>query len=57
VLRATKFAQAAAAEVAEKLSVGCKKSELVGGLVGGMSDDVQLTHRQLKKLKALLELI
>ena len=54
---ATKCAQAAAAEVAEKLSVGCKKSELVGGLVGGIGDDLQLSPQQLKKLKALLEVI
>jgi hypothetical protein len=43
--------------VAEKLSVGGRKSELVGGLVGGISDDVELTPQQVKKLKALLELI
>jgi integrase len=54
---ATRSAQSAAAEVADKLSGGCKKSELVGGLVGGIGDDVQLTPQQLKKLKALLQLI
>jgi integrase len=51
----TKEAQAAAAEVYEKLVAGCKKSELVGGLVGGIPLNVMLTPEQQKKLKALLE--
>src|SRR3954467_10643814 len=33
---ATRRAQFAAAEVTEKLAAGCSKSELVGGLVGGI---------------------
>ena len=47
----TKAAQAAAAEVHEKLAAGCRKSELVGGLQPSLS----LTPEQQKKLKALLE--
>jgi integrase len=54
---ASRCAQSAAAEVAEKLLAGCKKSELVGGLVGGIGDGLQLSPQQLKKLKALLEVI
>jgi integrase len=54
---ATRCAQSAAAEVAEKLSVGCKKSELVGALVGAHDAQLVLTSQQLKKLKALLETI
>lgn len=50
---ATKCAQAAAAEVAAKLNSGCTKSELVGGI----GDGLQLSPQQLKKLKALLEVI
>jgi integrase len=51
----TKEAQAAAAEVYEKLAAGSKKSELVGGLVGGLLPNLTLTPEQQKKLKALLE--
>ena len=51
----TKEAQAAAAEVYEKVAAGCKKSGLVGGLVGGLSSPLNLTPEQQKKLKALLE--
>ena len=54
---ATRSAQSAAAEVADKLAAGCSKSELVGGLVGGISDSPLLTPQQLKKLKALLQSI
>jgi hypothetical protein len=50
---ATRCAQSAAAEVAEKLAAGCSKSELVGGT----SDSPLLTPQQLKKLRALLETI
>ncbi len=50
----TKEAQAAAAEVYEKLA-GYKKSGLVGGLVGGNPLNLALTPEQQKKLKALLE--
>ena len=51
----TKEAQAAAAEVYEKLAAACKKCELVGGLVGGLPLNLVLTPEQQKKLKALLE--
>ncbi|MCY2994741.1 MAG: hypothetical protein NTY19_43800 [Planctomycetota bacterium] len=51
----TKQAQAAAAEVYEKLAAGSRKSELVGGLVGGLPQNLTLTADQQKKLKALLE--
>jgi hypothetical protein len=54
---ATRCAQSAAAEIAEKLATECSKAELVGGLVGGISDSPLLTPQQLKKLKALLETI
>ncbi len=47
----TKEAQAAAAEVYEKLAAGCKKT----GLVGGLSSQLVLNEEQKKKLKALLE--
>ena len=50
---ATRSAHSAAAEVADKLFVGCKKSELAGGI----GDGLQLSPQQLKKLKALLEVI
>jgi integrase len=51
----TKEAQAAAAEVYEKLAAGSKKSELAGGLAGGLLLNHTLTPEQQKKLKALLE--
>jgi hypothetical protein len=54
---ATKRAQSAAAEIAERLAGECRKSELVGGLVGGIEATLQLTPHQVKKLKALLEVI
>jgi integrase len=54
---ATRCAQAAAAEVAEKLAAGCRKSELVGALVGAPDGTPLLTPKQLKKLKALLAMI
>jgi integrase len=54
---ATRCAQSAAAEVAQKLAAGCSKSELVGGLVGGIDESLKLTPAQLKKLKALLQMI
>jgi DNA-binding transcriptional MerR regulator len=54
---ATKRAQSAAAELAEKLAVGCNKSELVGALVGAPDARLGLTSQQLKKIKALLETI
>ena len=54
---ASRCARSAAAEVAEKLAAGCSKSELVGGLVGGIDGHPLLTPKQLKKLKALLNSI
>jgi hypothetical protein len=54
---ATRQAQSAAAELIEKLAVGCSKSELVGGLVGGINGNPLVTPKQLKKLKALLNSI
>ncbi len=51
---ATRAAQSAAAEVHDKLAVECKKSELVGGLVGGLHDASELTREERLKLKALL---
>jgi integrase len=54
---ATKRAQSAAAEIAERLAGECRKSELVGGLVGGIPVADWLNPQQLKKLKALLETI
>jgi integrase len=51
---ATRSAQAAAAEVAEKLARECTKSELVGGLVGGIHDAPRLSTEEVRKLKALL---
>jgi integrase len=51
----TKAAQAAAAEVYEKLAAGCKTAELGAGLVGGLPLPLSLTPEQQKKLKALLE--
>jgi len=54
---ATKRAQSAAAELAEKLAIGCSKSELVGPLMGAPDARLGLTSQQLRKLKALLETI
>lgn len=51
---AVKEAQAAAAEVYAKLAES-KKTELVGGLVGGKPLPLSLTPEQQKKLKALIE--
>lgn len=50
---AMRSAQSAAAEVREKLSA-CKKTELVGGLVGGTDQPTQLNEAEVRKLKALL---
>jgi hypothetical protein len=50
---ATRCAQSAAAEVAAKLAAGCSKTELVGGI----DESLKLTPQQLKKLKALLQMI
>jgi integrase len=52
---ATKQAQAAAAEVYEKLAPNDGNSELVGGLMGGHSPHLSLTAVQQKRLKALLD--
>ena len=54
---ATRAAQSAAAEVHEKLSARCTKSELVGGLVGGQGEGAQLSPEELQKLRALLNAI
>ncbi len=54
---ATRRAQSAAAEIAERLAGGCSNSELVGGLVGGISDSPNLTPQQLKQLRALLAMV
>lgn len=52
---AKREAQRAAAEVYQKLLVGDdKKSELVGGLMGGLSERLGMSPEQLRKLKALL---
>ena len=51
----TKEAQAAAAEVYEKLAAECKKGGLVGGLVGGIQRPSHLQRSKKKKLKTLLE--
>lgn len=51
---ATRAAQSAAAEIHKRLAAECKKTELVGGLVGGNDDAPQLTAEELKKLRALL---
>lgn len=53
----TRQAQSAASEIYEKLHSGCKKSELVGGLVGGIEEAPQLSIEELRKLKALLNSI
>ncbi len=50
---ATRAAQSAAAEIYEKLSAECSKSELVGG----NEEAPQLTAEELRKLKALLDSI
>jgi len=50
---AMRSAQSAAAKVREKLSA-CKKTELVGGLMGGTDLPTHLNEAELKKLKALL---
>lgn len=47
--------QAAAGEVFQKLVVGDKREELVGGFVGGKSPTLNLTPEEQKKLKALLQ--
>lgn len=54
---ATKRAQSAGSELAEKLTDGCSKSELVGALVGAPDVRLSFTPQQLQKLKALLETI
>jgi DNA-binding transcriptional MerR regulator len=54
---ASRCAQSAAAEIAAQLVTGCSKSELVGTLVGTRDDGLNLTPKQLKKLKALLAMI
>jgi integrase len=50
---AMRSAQAAAAEVQQKLSAAQKPS-LVGGLVGGLDEAAHLSASEVKKLKALL---
>ena len=54
---ATKRAQSVTTELAEKLTDGCSKSELVGALVGAPGENLNLTPQQLQKLKTLLETI
>jgi integrase len=51
---AIRSAQSAAAEVAEKLSSGAQKRALVGGLVGGLEEQPQLSPEEVLKLKSLL---
>jgi len=54
---ATKRAQSAAVELAEKLEAECTNSELVGTLVVSKDGSSPLTSAQLEKLKSLLAMI
>ncbi|MFV0444148.1 MAG: tyrosine-type recombinase/integrase, partial [Planctomycetaceae bacterium] len=51
---AIRSAQSAATEVVEKLSQSTPSSSFVGGLVGGLEEQPQLSPEQVLKLKALL---
>ena len=52
---ATKQAQSAAAEINQKLAPEPTKNELVGRLVGRISDLSDLTPQEIRELKSLLE--
>lgn len=51
---AIRSAQAAAAEVHERLSADARTDAFVGGLVGGTKEAPQLNTEELLKLKSLL---